>query len=99
MALTQAVDKMTLLFVDPDSREIDWHSLEEEAATYEPGWWALLLSFVTIQKVHIMSNRIEIITESQGFTWLEIQNKLREFIQREMRERRKPAWQGKKRQS
>lgn len=37
MAFPQAIDKMVLLDVNPDPREIDWHSLKDEVATYTAG--------------------------------------------------------------
>ena len=44
MALTWAMDKRPIVFVNPDPREIDRHSLEEAAAAYEVSCWALALS-------------------------------------------------------
>lgn len=82
-------DRMTLLFVNRDPREIDWHSLEEAAAACEADCRAVVLSLVTTQ-APATGVRMETKTESCHFTWLETQNTVREFEEREMREK-KPA--------
>lgn len=41
--------QMTLLFVNPDCREIGWHSLEEVTAADEADCWALVVSLLTMQ--------------------------------------------------
>jgi len=43
--------QMTLLFVNPDHREIGWHSLDEATAADEATCWALVLSLL-ITQVH-----------------------------------------------
>lgn len=47
---------MTLLFVNPDPLEIDWHSQEEATTAKEANCWAVVLSFLTTQ-VHATGDK------------------------------------------